>query len=102
MTKKEIIKKIFSSNNLSKHSFQLNSFSDLCPKYCSSLNDSTNNNEFNCLNLSLNPSNNYSNIEVQSKQKLNKLIKGIIIDKEYNESDKENFNIKLNSNIYNK
>ena len=102
MTKKEIIKKIFSSNNLSKHSFQLNSFSDLCPKYCSSLNDSTNNNEFNGLNLSLNPSNNYNNIEVQSKQKLNKLIKGIIIDKEYNESDKENFNIKLNSNIYNK
>ena len=101
MTKKEIIKKIFTSNDSSKNSFLLNSFSHFCPKYCSSLKNSKNNNEFNSQILCSNSNNAFNTIEIQSKQKLNSLIKGIIIDKEYNESDKENFNIKVNSNIYN-
>ena len=101
MTKKEIIKKIFTSNDSSKNSFLLNSFSHVCTKYCSSLKNSKNNNEFNSQILCSNSNNAFNTIEIQSKQKLNSLIKGIIIDKEYNESNKENFNIKLNSNIYN-
>jgi len=99
MTKKEIIKKIFTSNNSSKHSFKLNYFSYICPKYYSSINNSKNKNDEN---LYSNQNNKLNSIEIETKQKLNKLIKGIIIDKEYNESDKENFNIKSNSNIYNK
>ncbi len=81
LTKKDIIKKIFSSKYTSKFFISLTNFSYICPKYCSSLNATKSKKQYDKSSKVLLDNNNHkTQIQQNTKHILNKLIEGIKIE----------------------